>query len=48
MFNIFMCSQEHEILFMECSTEAEAIEVCEDYGWKFEDENGFCWRLEIR
>ena len=37
-----------EFLFQSCTTEQEAIELCESLGWEIKDGNGFCWSLEIR
>ena len=46
---VYMTSgQGCEFLFQTCETEQEAIDVCESFGWKMVDENGFCWSLEIR
>ena len=38
----------YEFVFQSCKNEQEAIDVCETFGWKVIDENGFCWSLEIR
>jgi hypothetical protein len=32
---------------MECATEEEAREMCEDMNWEHYDNNGYRWRLEI-
>lgn len=48
MYNIYLVSAMSSQFFMECATEGEAIEICEDYGWQYEDENGFVWGMEIR
>ena len=47
MYNIYITAGEIREFFMECATEREAYEICEEYGWKYEDENGFVWGMEI-
>lgn len=48
MFNIYLISNRgYRKHYMECATESEAFEVCEEMNWKYIDENKFCWRLEI-
>lgn len=37
-----------EFLFQSCSTEQEAIDLCDGFGWEYIDDNGFRWSLEIR
>ena len=49
MAKVYMTSgQGCEFVFQHCTTEHEAIELCENFGWKVTDGNGFCWSLEIR
>lgn len=49
MYNIYLISargtKKH---YMECATEAEAYEVCEEMNWEYKDENNFVWRLEVQ
>lgn len=33
--------------FMAFNSHAEAVHFCEENGWKWVDENDFCWNLEI-
>ena len=49
MAKVYMTSgQGCEFVFQACENEQEAIDVCEAFGWKYTDDNGFCWGLEIR
>ena len=49
MTKVYMVSgQGSEFVFQSCETEQEAVEICEEYGWEFTDDNGFTWNLEIR
>ena len=33
--------------FMGGLTEAEAVEIGDYYGWRWIDENGFCWDMDF-
>ena len=48
MFNIYrISSRGYKKIYMECSTEEEAREICEEMNWKYKDENNYVWNLEI-
>ena len=49
MYEVYIYSgggvREH---FVDCETEAAAIEFCEDYNYEWTDEHGFVWGMDYR
>ena len=48
MFEIVIEAQVAKRVLTSFDTEAEAISFCEEYGWCWEDENGFVWDMDYR
>ena len=48
MYNIYLVStrgtKKH---YIECTTETEAYEICEEMNWEYTDENGFTWKMSV-